>query len=282
MDSRHRRIGWLALAAVAGVPSLAHAAEGAALLSGERLDVRALLQAGGAIGYVILALSVAMVALIVEHLLSIRRGSLMPGGLAEHLHQLISTGQLQHAEQLCRQRPSFLGFVVGAGLQEVGAGYLAVEKSMEDAAAEQSARLFRKIEYLSVIGTLAPMLGLMGTVWGMILAFSEFAERANPQVAEFAPAISTALVTTLMGLCVAIPALAAFALFRNRIDEFVAEASLTAEHVISPLKRALREKRKETRAERAAGGRTRSDAEGTAAMERTAPPPVAREREPQR
>lgn len=67
------------------------------------------------------------------------------------------------------------------------------------------------------------MLGLLGTVWGMILAFMEFEQKANPQVSELAPGIYKALVTTLQGLCVAIPALAAFAHFRNRIDQLVAD-----------------------------------------------------------
>lgn len=211
------------------------------------VDVKALLQAGGVVGWVIVALSIAMVALIVEHLLSIRRGSLMPGGLAEELHQSIAAGKIAEAENVCRNNPSFLGFVVGAGLADAGLGYNAVEKSMEDASAEQAARLFRKIEYLSVIGTLAPMLGLMGTVWGMIQAFGEFTQAAVPQPADFAPGISHALVTTLMGLVVAVPALAAYAMFRNRIDEYVAETSLLAEHVVNPLKRSLIEQRQSAR-----------------------------------
>lgn len=110
---------------------------------------------------------------------------------------------------------------------------------MEDAATEQAARLFRKIEFLNVIGTLAPMLGLMGTVWGMILAFDTFQYSTNPQVSELAPHIATALVTTLFGLLVAVPALGAFAMFRNRIDELVAESSLLAEHVFADYKRNL-------------------------------------------
>ncbi|MBX3436356.1 MAG: MotA/TolQ/ExbB proton channel family protein [Planctomycetaceae bacterium] len=201
------------------------------------LNVRSLLAAGGTIGFVIVGLSVAMVALVVEHLLSIRPSALMPPGLAEALHRAMSERQYQAADKLCRERPSYLSDVVSAGLQEVGLGYAAVEKGMEDASQEQAARLYRKIEYLSVIGTLAPMLGLMGTVWGMIQAFSEFANKAVPQPSDFAPAISQALVTTLMGLVVAIPAMAAFALFRNRIDEYVAETSLLAEQVFTPYKR---------------------------------------------
>lgn len=267
---RHGGIGLLAAAAVL-VASPVGAAEGDRILTSDGLNVRALLDAGGLIGYLIIALSVAMVALVVEHLLSIRRASLMPAGLADSCRQLLTAGQVTQAEQLCRERPSFLGYVVAAGLQESAVGYEAVEKSMEDAAAEQAARLFRKIEYLSVIGTIAPMLGLMGTVWGMIQAFGEFSDKANPQVSEFAPGISHALVTTLFGLLVAIPSLAAFAIFRNRIDEYVAETSLQAEHVLQPLKLSLKGR------PRAAATTPRPVAETSPA--RTPPPPVARERE---
>jgi biopolymer transport protein ExbB len=249
----------------------ASAADSLFLREDGSIDVRGLVLAGGAIGYVIIALSIAMVALIIEHLLSIRRGSLMPRGLAEELHQQIAQSQYQQAEALCRERPSFLGFVVAAALQEVGLGYSAVEKSMEDASAEQAARLFRKIEYLSVIGVLAPMLGLMGTVWGMILAFGEFARNANPQPTDLAPSISLALVTTLQGLIVAVPALAAFAWFRSRVDEYVAETALLAEHVVSPLKRALVAQRRSARKATAGAARTRPPV-----------PPVAIEREPPR
>ena len=226
-----------------------------------QIDVRELFQAGGAIGIVILALSVAMLALIVEHMLSIRRKALMPPGLAEECHELISRLQFNEAHERCQARPSFLGHVLGTGLREADLGYSAIEKSLEDASAEQAARLFRKIEYLSVIGTLAPMLGLLGTVWGMILAFMEFQAKANPQVAELAPGIYKALVTTLLGLGVAVPALASFAIFRNRIDELVAETSLLAEHVFFDYKRTLAAQRRADRRQ----GRPKERPAGTAA-----------------
>jgi biopolymer transport protein ExbB len=199
--------------------------------------VREMIQAGGLVGYIIVGLSLTMVALIVEHILSIRRKTLMPPGLAEEVHRLIGEQKYQQADQSCRMNPSYLSRVLGAGLAEVSLGYSSVEKAMEDSGAEQSSRLFRKIEYLSVIGTIAPMLGLLGTVWGMILAFVEFESKANPQVSELAPGIYKALVTTLLGLGVAVPALAAFAIFRNRIDELIAEASLLAEQVFADFKR---------------------------------------------
>ena len=201
------------------------------------LDFRDMIRAGGAVGLIIILLSVAMVALIVEHAMSIRRGALIPPGLGDTVHKLIGEKRFKQADRECKDQPSFLGRVLSSGLAEVGLGYPSVEKSMESTAHEQSARLFRKIEFLSVIGTIAPMLGLLGTVWGMILAFVEFESKANPQVSELAPGIYKALVTTLLGLGVAVPALTAFAIFRNRIDEFVAEASLTAETAFGDFKR---------------------------------------------
>ncbi len=245
------------------------------------MTLRQLLRAGGSIGLVILGLSMAMVALIVEHLLTIRRGSLMPAGLAKSVSAMIASGRFAEAEKECRQRPSFLGHVLREGIAEVPLGYPAVEKAMEDSSAEQAARLFRKIEYLSVIGTIAPMLGLLGTVWGMIVAFQGFAAKINPPVSELAPGIYQALVTTLMGLGVAVPALAGFAIFRNRIDEFVAEAAVTAEHAFSDFKRTnLGLATTETR-RRTSSGKT-STGQAARGTSRVAPVAIERPEETQR
>lgn len=218
------------------------------------MNIRELFRAGGVVGILIIALSVAMLALVVEHVLSIRRTSLMPPGLAEQVHGQLMQGQFNEAAQACAEQPSFLGHVLASGIAETEIDYAAIEKAMEDSATEQSARLFRKIEYLNVIGTLAPMLGLLGTVWGMINAFLEFETKTNPQVSELAPGIYKALVTTLLGLSVAVPALGTFAFFRNRIDELVAEASLTAEQVFGDYRRQLVQRRRASLAKRQQSG----------------------------
>jgi len=225
---------------------VAQAADGKIFNKGH-LDIRELLRAGGFIGYVTIGLSVAMVALIVEHLLTIRRRTLIPDGFADQCQQLVTNGQLAQAETLCREQPSLLSYVVGIGLHEAELGSASMVKAMEDAVAEQAARLTRKIEYLSLIGVIGPMLGLMGTVWGMIQAFAEFAEKVAPRTADFAPSISEALVTTMFGLMVAVPAQVSFAMFRNRIDSYIAETAVTAETIIAPLKRRLMQRKPEPR-----------------------------------
>jgi biopolymer transport protein ExbB len=234
----YRRPIW-ALYAVLAQPVVLFAQEKETTTTGPTVDLRELAMAGGYIGMVIAALSVVLIALIIEHLISIRKGALMPPDLAPQVHALIAQKQFKQAEDLCRQNPSLLGEILQAGLSEVGLEYSDIEKSMEDAAVEQSSRLLRKIEYLSVIGSIAPMLGLLGTVWGMILAFLEFESKANPQVSELAPGIYKALVTTLMGLGVAVPAVTMFAIFRNRVDGLVAETALLAEHVFADYRKSI-------------------------------------------
>jgi len=193
---------------------------------------------GGIPGVVIIitlvGISIVALSLVVEHLLTIRRSVLMPEELAQKVYQHLSQSDVPAADKLCRTKPSALAAVLRSGLAETSGGWAAVEKSMEEALAEQAARLLRKIDYLSVIGNIAPMIGLLGTVIGMIFAFQEVANtQGAARAAELASGIYQALVTTVGGLIIAIPSLAAFAVFRNRVDGLIAEAA------IAPVKRAL-------------------------------------------
>jgi biopolymer transport protein ExbB len=186
----------------------------------------------------LLGLSLTAAYLVFEQIMTIRRTELMPEGLGEQVRQLLQAGRVGDADRLCREQPSFLSFVLLNGLGELDGGWSAMEKAMEDAAAEQSARLFRKIEYLSVIGNIAPMVGLLGTVTGMIFAFQRVAStQGSAGAGDLAEGIYQALVTTVGGLIVAIPSLGAFAIFRNRVDGLVAEAAYMALHATGPLKR---------------------------------------------
>jgi biopolymer transport protein ExbB len=193
---------------------------------------------GVAIMLVIIGMSLVAAYLVFEHALSLRRKMILPDGLGDEVRQLVLAGRTAEAEQACRARPSVLAFVLMHGAAEVDAGWTAVEKALEDAVAEQSARLFRKLEYLNVLANLAPMMGLLGTVVGMILCFHQVAStQGSAGAADLAEGIYQALVTTVAGLMIAIPALGAFAIFRNRIDQYIAEVSGIALHVFAPLKK---------------------------------------------
>ena len=204
----------------------------------EKATIGEIIKSAGIIGLLIVLLSIVAVALLIEHILTIRASVLIPPELGEEIHDLLSSGEYRTALDQCREDPSLLGQVLEAGILELDGGWPAVEKAVEDAMAEQSARLLRKIEYLSVIGNIAPMLGLLGTVVGMVVAFRELSvSQGSSQAADLANGIYQALLTTVLGLIVAIPALAAFAVFRNRVDYFMAEVAYVAQHVFGPVKR---------------------------------------------
>jgi biopolymer transport protein ExbB len=201
-----------------------------------------ILFSGGVVGAIIMlaliALSLTAAYLVFDNVLSLRKADLLPERLADDVRTLLSAGQTAQAQQACQAQPSLLGFVMNHGLSEFEGGWSDVEKALEEALAEQSARLYRKVEYLSVIGGIAPMLGLLGTVTGMLMAFQQVAvSQGRAGAADLAEGIYQALVTTVVGLIIAIPALGAFAVFRNRVDQLIAEAAYMVQHAFAPLKR---------------------------------------------
>ena len=200
--------------------------------------------AGGPFGVLIIltlaALSIATAYLAFDQIIALRRGEVVPDQVAEAVRQSLATGQLADADAACRQNPSVLSVVLLNGLSEVDLGYQAVEKSVEDALAQQAARMLRRIDYLGVIGNIAPMIGLLGTVVGMVSAFSQVAAtQGSAGAGDLAEGIYQALVTTVGGLLVAIPALAIYAICRNRVDALIAEVAYQSTQALAPVKRRL-------------------------------------------
>ncbi len=192
---------------------------------------------GGPIAFGLIGLSVVTIALTIEHCLSIRRATIVPPEAARHAKALIDDKKYLEAIQFTAEDPSMLGYVLNAGLVEASNGYAAMERALEETWEERSAKLLRKTEYLNIVGNVSPMIGLLGTVTGMILLFAEIhAADAFPGARIVADRIAIALITTFWGLAVAIPALSIYAIFRNRIDVLTAECALAAEHVLSVFK----------------------------------------------
>ncbi len=195
---------------------------------------------GALILIVLLGLSIAAVYLVFDQAMTLRRREILPEGLAEKVRHALQRGSIEDADAACQRTPSVLAYALLSGLAESDSNWQQVEKAVEDAMAEQSARLMRRIEYLSVIGNIAPMVGLLGTVSGMIIAFQQVATSQGAAGAgDLAEGIYQALVTTVGGLLIAIPALAAFAIFRNRVDALMAEVAHQATLALTPIKRRL-------------------------------------------
>ncbi|NQU75790.1 MAG: MotA/TolQ/ExbB proton channel family protein [Planctomycetes bacterium] len=188
---------------------------------------------GGVIGILIIVIDVASIALIIEHFMTVRRAVILPVASRERIRKLFDEKQYRQVLDFTATDPSFLSAVVQAALAEASHGYSAMERAMEEATEERTTRLLRKIEVLNIIGNVAPMLGLLGTVLGMILAFNEIVSaRGIPSPVQLADSIGIALVTTFWGLIVAVPALAVYSFMRNRIDGLSAETALAAQELI--------------------------------------------------
>lgn len=200
-------------------------------------------QLGVAIVVAILVLSVISVYFIIEHFLTITRGRLLPDDVMDELERLILHGEIKQAIQFCQQKENYslATEVILAGLQRFQSsefGFAEYRTAVEEAGEYHTGKLYRRTEVLNVIASVAPMLGLTGTVLGMIDAFTTIAAlegMARPQ--ELAGGIGQALITTLLGLMVAIPTMMALSYFRTKIDSLVAEAGKRVEQVLMPLGR---------------------------------------------
>jgi biopolymer transport protein ExbB len=210
--------------------------------AGETAGLFDILLSGGIVGVAILlvlcALSITAAYLVFDQVMTLRRTEVLPEGVSETVRQSLLTSRIAEADASCRRAPSVLSVVLLSGLSEMEFGWHEVEKAVEDSLAQQAARLMRRIEYLSVIGNIAPMVGLLGTVTGMIFAFQQVATtRGAAGAGDLAEGIYQALVTTVGGLVVAIPALAAYAICRNRVDSLIAEVAYQSQHALMPIKR---------------------------------------------
>ncbi len=196
----------------------------------------------------ILILSVVATYYIIEHAITITHGKLMPEHVLSDLEQHISRGEIIQAIDICHRKENYslATEVILSGLERFQSsefGFAEYRSAVEEAGEDHTGKLYRKTEILNVIGSISPMLGLTGTVLGMIEAFNTIASRdgmARPE--ELAGGIGQALITTLLGLVVAIPTMVAFSFFRNKIDSLVAEAGKRIERVMMPLGRKKQKK----------------------------------------
>jgi biopolymer transport protein ExbB len=195
-----------------------------------------MVQAGGVIGYVIVGLSVVAFALVMIHFVQIRRDALLPPRHLEALDDFLSRGDVGGALEYCLDpaNDAYVCRIVAAGLsrfQKSAFGAFEIKNALEEAGEDQTARLYRSTDGLGVIGGIAPLLGLLGTVLGMIGAFETISFSAATDHEALASNISLALVTTLMGLTLAIPCIALYTFFRNRIDSLASDAGVEIERL---------------------------------------------------
>ncbi len=193
-----------------------------------------MIDASGVFGLLILLLSFIMVALVMMNILSVRRDNFVPQHFIEAFEQRLNAKDYQGAYNAAREDESLVARVLAAGLSKLNQGYDKAVEGMDEVGDDENMALEHRLSYLALISAIAPMLGLMGTVSGMITSFRKIATSpTTPKPSELAEGISTALFTTLEGLTVAIPAMVFYAILRNRIARFLLEVSMVSEGLMS-------------------------------------------------
>lgn len=199
----------------------------------ERSIFRWAVEASGAIGVVIALMSLYLVAVVVWMAIQYRKSVAIPDGLVREVTELVGQRHYTEAYQRLAGDPSFFARVLAAGVRKLPTGMPNAVRAMEMANDDATMEMEHRTTYLATVGTLGPMIGLVGTVYGMIRSFQVIATSgASPQASDLAAGISTALFATLEGIALSIPAIYFFAFFRNRIARLSLEVAMAAESLL--------------------------------------------------
>lgn len=179
--------------------------------------------------YLILVGSLATIALIVEHFIVVRQSTVAPPEQVKKVRRLIERRNFRDCLERTRKSSTFFALVMSAALQHARHGFDAMHEAAVEKSGELSGQMFRKVEYMNIFGNLGPLLGLLGTVYGMIIAFSALGAgggAAGADAGGLATGIALALVNTLLGLGLAIVGLGFFGVCRNRVDSLTVQATV--------------------------------------------------------
>jgi len=172
---------------------------------------------GGAVSWLLLAASILIMAYAIEAVIKIRVARLAPPAVYAQLKDAFVSGNYPQALQICMANPCYLSRIVQAGVERLGRGRDAAEKAMGEVTAKEVNELKSNINYLSVIGVVSPMVGLTGTVIGMMKAFKTLGSSGAADPSKLSANISEVLFATAFGLFVAIPGFVLYYVFRNRV-----------------------------------------------------------------
>lgn len=181
--------------------------------------------------YVIIFLFITfnLVAFVTMNLLAVRRDNILPEALVQGFEAHLNEKRYQDAYDLAKGDESFLGKVLTAGMAQLSSGYDNAVSAMEEVGAEENMRLEQRLSYVALIAQVGPMFGLLGTVDGMVMAFDVIAKSSQtPKPSQLAQGIGTALVTTVVGLWIAIPSIAYYHIVRNRMVRLVSEVGVVS------------------------------------------------------
>ena len=205
-------------------------------MSNEAFNVYEVYSQGGAIMWPILAVSIVAVAITIERFFTLRRATIDTREFMDGMRTILRQNRVQEAIAVCDETDAPVSRILKAGLLKHNRRREDIREAMEDAGNLEIPRLERYMSALATCAQIAPLLGLLGTVAGMIKAFAQIHNKqgqVNPS--DLAEGISNALVTTVAGLTVAIPALVVYNYFQTRVNNLVLEMEISSSELIELL-----------------------------------------------
>ncbi len=182
---------------------------------------------------VIAVMSFYLIALVVWMAIHYRTPAAIPPELVRDVQNLLDQNKFNEAYHRLVDHSSFLARVLASGVRKLPSGVVQAQRAMELANEDATMEMEHRTTYLATVGTLGPMIGLVGTVYGMIMAFQVIAlEGSSPQASQLAAGISTALYATLEGIAISIPAIFFYAVYRNRIARLSLEVGMAADPLL--------------------------------------------------
>ena len=201
----------------------------------ESLFMHMVKSVGPVFGIMFLVISISLVALIVLLAMDLRMGMAIPPGFVEDFTDTVNKRRFKEAYEMARVDSSYLGRVMTTGMSRLQYGIEDARESAFNMVDSIRASKEQLIAYLGTIGTLGPMFGLVGTVYGMIKSFKVLAEGGNPTPARLADGISHALVVTLVGVALSVPAIFCHAFFKNRLTRIEKETGNMADDLLTQM-----------------------------------------------
>jgi biopolymer transport protein ExbB len=192
-----------------------------------------LFQATGIVGILLLGTSIVGTALLIQFLVNINPEKLGNAGLLAEVDSLLSEGQVDEALSIAQSDTTYAGKIMAGALSRSYGGTEEIKKGMEEATTTESFRLNAKISYLSLVGNIGPLLGLLGTVTGMISSFQVIESMKAPTPGDLAKGVYESLVNTTMGLFIAIIFLSAYFFMKNRLSEIMLNINSQISEILS-------------------------------------------------
>ena len=178
---------------------------------------------GGPVMWPLLICSLVALAITLERAINLRRSKILDPTVVERVTALVEGGRADRAMEVCRESGGIYGNIVLAALEVAGKGESAAKEAVEDAGRHETTRLTRYLGALGTIAGISPLLGLLGTTTGMIQVFKTIAQVGTGQADQLSSGISQALITTAIGLTIAIPTLVAYNYFQGKAESIITD-----------------------------------------------------------